>query len=88
MDARIDHVTDSRDTRPAFQVTYRRYVDTRNDFIRIQADNVHHAMQALTKHIGNTQYVVSSIRQEVPQVPAIAPTETQEDEMGAEGGKP
>ncbi|MFH9768489.1 hypothetical protein ACH4N4_19330 [Streptomyces microflavus] len=71
--ARIDHCTDSRDARPAFGITYRRYVDTSSSHVRIQADNIDHAMQALTEYIGNTQYAVTSIRQEVPQVPAVAP---------------
>lgn len=66
MNARIDHLTDARDTRPAFQITYRKYTDTRADFIRIQADNIEHAMRALTDHIGNTQYAVLSIRPETP----------------------
>jgi hypothetical protein len=64
MDARIGHVTDARDTRPAFGITYRRYQDTRSSHVRIQADNVDHAVQELTKHIGNTQYAVTSIRPE------------------------
>lgn len=64
MDARVGHVTDSRDTRPAFGITYRRYSDVRSSHVRIQADNGDHAMQALTEYIGNTQYVVTSIRPE------------------------
>jgi len=64
MDARIDHVTDARDTRPAFGITYRRYSDVRPSHVRIQADNVDHALRALTEYIGNTQYAVTSIRPE------------------------
>jgi hypothetical protein len=62
MDARIDHVTDARDTRPAFGILYRRYPDTHSSFVRVQADNVEDAMAALTAHVGNTQYVVTSVR--------------------------
>ncbi|MFH9269213.1 hypothetical protein ACH4KN_33920 [Streptomyces sp. NPDC017546] len=65
MNARIDHVVDVRDTRPAFGITYRRYSDTRSSHVRIQADNFGHAMQALTEYIGSTQYAVLSARQEV-----------------------
>jgi hypothetical protein len=61
---RIDHVVDVRDTRPAFGILYRRYQDTRSSFIRVQADNVEHAMAALTEHVGNTYYVVTSVRPE------------------------
>lgn len=64
MNARIDHVTDARDTRPAFQITYRRYVDVRSDFVRVQADSTQEAVRALTAHVGNGQYVVLSIRPE------------------------
>lgn len=70
MDARIDHVTDSRDTRPAFGIIYRRYSDTCSSHVRIQEDSIEHAMRALTECIGNTHYVVLSIRQEVPQAQA------------------
>lgn len=62
MDARIGHVTDVRDTRPAFGILYRRYQDTRSSFLRVQADDVEAAMAALTAHVGNTYYVVTSIR--------------------------
>lgn len=64
MEARIDHVTDARDTRPAWGITYRRYSDVRSSHVRIQADDVDHAMRALTEYIGNTYYVVTSIRAE------------------------
>jgi hypothetical protein len=64
MDARIGHVVDARDTRPAFGITYRRYSDVRSSHVRVQADNVKHAVQALTAYIGNTQYAVTSIRPE------------------------
>lgn len=63
MNARIDHVTDVRDTRPAFGILYRRYQDTRNSFLRVQEDNVEDAMAALTEHVGNTYYAVTSIHQ-------------------------
>lgn len=62
MNARIGHVTDVRDTRPAFGILYRRYQDTRGSFLRVQADSVEGAMAALTAHVGNTNYVVTSIR--------------------------
>ncbi|MFJ4916080.1 hypothetical protein [Streptomyces sp. NPDC088726] len=65
MNARIDHVVDVLDTRPAFGITYRLYSDTRSSHVRIQADNFDHAMQALMEYIGNAQYVVLSARQEV-----------------------
>lgn len=64
MNARINHVTDSRDRRPAFGVEYRRYSDTRNSFVRVQADNVQDAVSALTAHVGGTRYAVLSIRPE------------------------
>jgi hypothetical protein len=64
MEARIDHVVDVRDTRPAFGITYRRYQDTRSSHLRVQADDVDAAMAALTAHVGNTYYVVTSIRPE------------------------
>lgn len=62
MDARIDHVTDARDTRPAFGITYRRYCDVRSSHVRIQADDQEAAMAALTTYVGSTQYVVTSVR--------------------------
>ena len=64
MNARIGHVTDARDTRPAFGILYRRYQDTRPSFLRVQADSIEAAMSALTAHVGNTQYVVTSVRPE------------------------
>lgn len=64
MDARIGHVTDVRDTRPAFGILYRRYQDTRPSFLRVQANDAQDAVIALTAHVGNTQYVVTSIRPE------------------------
>lgn len=64
VDARIDHVVDARDTRPAWGITYRRYVDVRSSHVRVQADDVEAAMTALTAHVGNTHYVVTSIRPE------------------------
>ncbi|HEY6117123.1 MAG TPA: hypothetical protein VI172_14320 [Candidatus Dormibacteraeota bacterium] len=64
MEARIGHVTDARDTRPAWGITYRRYVDVRSSHVRIQADNVEQAMAALADYIGNNQYAVTSIRPE------------------------
>ncbi|GCD46140.1 hypothetical protein [Streptomyces paromomycinus] len=62
--ARVGHVTDIHDARPAFGILYRRYQDTRSSFVRVQADNAEAAMAALTAHVGNTQYVVTSIRPE------------------------
>jgi hypothetical protein len=64
MEARIGHVTDARDTRPAFNVMYRRYSDTRSSLLRVQAKDAREAMHALTQHVGNLHYVVSSIREE------------------------
>jgi hypothetical protein len=64
MKARIDHVTDVRDTRPAFGITYRRYSDVRTSHVRIQADSIESARSALTEYIGNNQYAVTSIRPE------------------------
>lgn len=64
MEARIGHVTDARDTRPAFGILYRRYQDTRPSFVRVQADDEEAAVHALTAHVGNTNYVVTSIRPE------------------------
>ncbi|MFF3140850.1 hypothetical protein ACFVRU_03700 [Streptomyces sp. NPDC057927] len=64
MGPRIGHVTDVRDTRPAFGILYRRYQDTQSSFLRVQADNGDAAMTALTAHVGNTNYVVTSIRPE------------------------
>lgn len=64
MNARIGHVTDVRDTRPAFGIMYRRYQDTRSSFLRVQARDAHDALRALTAHVGGTHYVVTSIRPE------------------------
>jgi hypothetical protein len=64
MNARIGHVVDIRDTRPVFGITYRRYSDPRNSFLRVQADDAQDAMRALTAHVGSTQYAVTSIRSE------------------------
>lgn len=62
MNARIGHVTDVRDTRPVFEIMYRRYSDTRTSFLRVQVGSVEEAMRALTEHIGNTHYTVTSVR--------------------------
>lgn len=64
MEARFGHVTDARDTRPAWGITYRRYVDVRNSHVRVQADNLDAALAALAEHIGNNQYAVIAIRPE------------------------
>lgn len=64
MGARIDHVVDVRDTRPAFGITYRRYQDVRSSFVRVQAKDAQEAVSALTAHVGGTQYVVMSVRPE------------------------
>lgn len=61
--ARIDHVTDVRDTRPVFLLVYRKYSDTRPSSITIQADNDQHAVGALVGHLGTTQMAVLSLRQ-------------------------
>ena len=59
MNTRIGHVTDARDNRPAFGILYRRYQDTRSNFLRVQADSMELAMIGLTAHVGNTQYTVT-----------------------------
>jgi hypothetical protein len=64
MNARIGHVTDVQDTRPAFGITYRRYQDTRASFLRVQAHDAQGAVGALMAHVGNAQFVVVSIRPE------------------------
>jgi hypothetical protein len=64
MKARIDHVTDARDTRPAWGITYRRYVDVQSSHVRVQADDLDAALAALAEYIGNNQYAVTSIRPE------------------------
>lgn len=64
MKARIDHVTDARDTRPAWGITYRRYSDVRNSHVRVQADDLDAALVALAEYIGNNQYAVTAIRAE------------------------
>lgn len=61
MKARIDHVTDARDTRPAWGITYRRYVDVTSSHVRVQADNLDSALAALAEYVGNNQYAVTSI---------------------------
>lgn len=71
MEARIGHVTDARDTRPAWGITYRRYVDVRSSHVRIQADNVEQALGALAEYVGSNQYAVTAIYAE-----ASEPTET------------
>lgn len=63
MDARIDHVTDVRDTRPAFLLVYRKYADVRPSSIVIQANNDQHAVGALIEHLGTHHVVVISLRQ-------------------------
>jgi hypothetical protein len=64
MDARIDHLVDARDTRPAWGITYRRYVDVRSSHVRVQADDLDAALAALTEYVGNNQYAVTSTRPE------------------------
>lgn len=61
MNARIGHVVDARDTRPAFFIAYRRFSSVRPESVRVQADSVDHAVAALREHIGNDQYAVKSI---------------------------
>jgi hypothetical protein len=61
MEARIGHVTDARDTRPAWGITYRRYVDVRSSHVRVQADDLNAALAALAEYIGNNQYAVTAI---------------------------
>jgi hypothetical protein len=54
-------VVDARDTRPAFNITYRRYCDVRSANVRAQADNAEEALRALTSHLGTDQYAVLSV---------------------------
>ena len=61
MEARIDNVTDARDTRPTFGILYRRYTDIKPSYLVVQADNDTSAMLALARYVGNNQYVASSI---------------------------
>lgn len=63
MDARIGHVTDTRDTRPTFGLLYRRYSDVRTSYLVVQCEDAQEAMRALTGHVGNANYVVTSLRQ-------------------------
>lgn len=62
MNARIDHVTDARDTRPAFGITYRLWSEPKARFSRVQADNVESAVAALRPYVGHARYSVTSIR--------------------------
>ncbi|MER7487961.1 hypothetical protein ABTY20_19045 [Streptomyces sp. NPDC126497] len=62
MNARIGHIVDARDTRPAFGISYRRFQDVRPSFVRVQAGNAEQAVAALTGHVGSNQYAVLSIR--------------------------
>ena len=62
MEPKTGHVADVQDTRPAFGILYRRYSDTRSSFFRVQADDVRDAMLALTEHVGNVYYTVTSVR--------------------------
>ncbi|MGX1220338.1 hypothetical protein [Streptomyces ambofaciens] len=61
MEARIGHVTDARDARPAWGITYRRYSDVRASHVRVQADDLDSALSALAEYIGNNQYAVTAI---------------------------
>lgn len=62
MNARIGHVVDARDARPAFGIEYRRFQDVRTSFVRVQADDAEQAVAALTEHVGSNQYAVLKIR--------------------------
>lgn len=66
MEARIDPVTDVRDTRPTFGITYRRWSDTRASHATIQANNLEHAVGALADQIGNYRFSVTAARQYHP----------------------
>jgi len=61
MEARIGHVADARDARPAWGITYRRYVDVTNSHVRVQADDLDSALAALAEYIGSNQYAVTAI---------------------------
>lgn len=61
MNARIGHVTDGCDSRPIFEIVYRRYSEPKSRCFRVQADDSQSAKRALDKHIGNAWYVILSI---------------------------
>ena len=62
MEARIGHVTDTQPVRPTFGILYRRYQDVRASYLQVQAGSDAEAMRALTQHVGNLHYVVTSLR--------------------------
>jgi hypothetical protein len=67
MEARIGHVVDARDARPAWGITYRRYVDVKSSHVRVQADDLDAALAALDEYIGNNQYAVTAIYAEASE---------------------
>lgn len=82
MEARIGHVTDARDTRPAWGITYRRYVDVKSSHVRVQADDLDAALAALAEYIGNNQYAVTAIYAEAGE-PAGTSTGAQPEPLDA-----
>jgi hypothetical protein len=45
-----------------YEILYRRYADVRNSFLQVRAGSVEAAMYALTVHVGDFHYTVTSIR--------------------------
>ncbi len=81
MEARIDHVVDARDTRPAWGITYRRYVDVKSSHVRVQADNLDSALAALAEYIGSNQYAVTAI---YPEQQPNTPQASQDPAMSSQ----
>jgi hypothetical protein len=52
------------DNRPVFQILYREWSSTRPAYVRVTADDIDHAMQALHSHVGNFRFSVISARVE------------------------
>lgn len=67
MKARIDFITDARDTRPALNITYREWSSPIKSNVRVQADSEADAIDALTDHVGNKYYSIISIH-ELPKI--------------------
>ena len=63
MQPHINHLTDVNDSRPTYGVLYRRESETRNSYVRIQADSPEDVMQLFTSHVGDEYYAFLSIRQ-------------------------
>lgn len=62
MNVRVGHVTDVRDTRPTFQLIYRKYSGVSPGCFVAQADRAEDAVGALQEHLGTWQFVVISLR--------------------------